>query len=101
MLLLLLRVEEGDRRKENGGEVSEELKQQAMGEGKKEEACSTELLGVILTGEAIEGQRGGKFLENHTAVANRCKEAEKQMHQQDVGKDKQGGLTGRRIEKKN
>ncbi|PYH59273.1 uncharacterized protein BO96DRAFT_331162 [Aspergillus niger CBS 101883] len=51
MLLLCCARKEGIDGKKMGG--SEELKQPAMGK-EEEEACSTELLGVILTGEAIE-----------------------------------------------
>lgn len=46
----MLRAEGGDRRKENGG--FRRVKTASNGE-EEEEACSTELLGVILTGEAI------------------------------------------------
>lgn len=103
MLLLCCARKEGIDGKKMGG--SEELKQPAMGK-EEEEACSTELLGVILTGEAIEGERGGKFFENHTAVANRRKRRKSKCTSRMTGKkcgcgkeEKQGGLTGRQRRK--
>ncbi|GCB23561.1 hypothetical protein AAWM_06446 [Aspergillus awamori] len=66
MLLLCCARKEGIDGKKMGG--SEELKQPAMGK-EEEEACSTELLGVILTGEAIEVHGGYHDSKYHYSFA--------------------------------